>query len=626
MRIAKIDLSSKEFEIEENSYQTILEYAIDENLKEETFKLNPYSEDNFIIFGQGPFVGSKLQGVHRLIAISKSPLTKALHISAAGGIAYKFYRTSLDGIKIEGKLSKLGILSIKYDGEIKIKIDEIGKEELYKIYKGYRGLIGIYALSQYLIDKYKDYYNNLPYRALVIGIASFNTDYGCIASIDVVNNKLNFGSEDFFGRGGLGSILASKNVIAIVFGGNFERKEIKEKLSLKKLNEIFKKKFGKEMIKVIFEKTKKYRYDEKINTGGTFGANYESLREFTPLLNWTMPLIKKEKRKELYEKLIKGENWLKAFNERIIKNRSFKTCGEPCIATCKKVFKNYKIDYEPFSSLGPNLGIIDIDMVINLVSLSDALGFDAIEIGNTISWIFELIDKGLIRSEELGIEEPILNEINFYSMKRNSEIAFTLLKKIAYGENRILRIFGKNKLEASQILNELFKERLRNNESFSDYSFFVNTKEGAIAPTMYWALGNFVPVPFLGRFCTFYKYGVFLNANELMEKSFERAVKEIWIDNLGVCRFHRKWFEEVEEELCKQVGIELSKERKIELIKKIYKYQEKCDGIMGFWKSKKVRILIKEGAKEFGNEEINLKEFYNELLDSLQKLIKNASN
>ena len=62
---------------------------------------------------------------------------------------------------------------------------------------------------------------------------------------------------------------------------------------------------------------------------------------------------------------------------------------------CKKYDRTYKKDYEPYQALGPLCGVFDQRAAEELNHFVDAMGFDAIQTGGTVSWIMELSIAGL---------------------------------------------------------------------------------------------------------------------------------------------------------------------------------------------------------------------------------------
>ncbi|MGB9828088.1 MAG: aldehyde ferredoxin oxidoreductase N-terminal domain-containing protein [Thermosphaera sp.] len=110
-----IDTSSRKHWVEEfplNKVFSPISLALKLHMERyKTWSKPVYDPSNALILGTGLFAGSKLYGVHRFIAVFRSPLTKGLHASAMGGAAYQF-NVNADAIVVVGKSEKPLILKI----------------------------------------------------------------------------------------------------------------------------------------------------------------------------------------------------------------------------------------------------------------------------------------------------------------------------------------------------------------------------------------------------------------------------------------------------------------------------------------------------------------------------------
>ncbi|SMO66759.1 glyceraldehyde-3-phosphate ferredoxin oxidoreductase [Balnearium lithotrophicum] len=515
-----------------------------------SYKFPPYDKKNAVVVGIGPFAGSVLPGSHRLTFFFRSPLYGTLYPSTMGGAAYTFLRTGIDIISITGRSEKPAILVINGSpSNVSVSIEFVEEELLYKIWKNYKEKEGVYAFSHYLLDRFSDLFDGKKFRMACVGPAAYTTNYASIFSQDVRDGKFVEGAEDWAARGGGGSVLArAHNVVGIVFGGNWEGKRFKA-LDLSNydfVKKLFSEVYDKPLFKVIAEKTEKYRYNPKLKTGGTFGGDYLSEKDKTPVLNWQIAYMDRGDREKLYRVI--EEFYVKVFNSESIETKKWTTCGEPCPAVCKKVREGYKTDYEPYNANGPLSGSFWLKASDRAVKKVDSLGFDAIEFGGVAAWIFEVVHRGMLKPEEVGISDKpdfdvssILND-PVRTSEKNADLLCQLAEKVAYADGDIPKLIGLGKRRASEILDEKFKDRLPEGKSFKDFAVFVPLgKKGEVNPTMYWAMGNFIPLPVQGKYWTYYKFGVFPEPEELAEKIVESSVGEYWYDNVGWCRFHRRW-------------------------------------------------------------------------------------
>jgi glyceraldehyde-3-phosphate dehydrogenase (ferredoxin) len=69
-------------------------------------------------------------------------------------------------------------------------------------------------------------------------------------------------------------------------------------------------------------------------------------------------------------------------------------------------------------------------------------------------------------------------------------------------------------------------------------------RRGWMVPNQYWTPGVLSPMPIMGKYYMYYGED-FLPPRELGRKNAERFKKELILDNMGICRFHRNWAEEM---------------------------------------------------------------------------------
>ncbi|AEC52003.1 glyceraldehyde-3-phosphate: ferredoxin oxidoreductase [Pyrococcus sp. NA2] len=614
--VLKLNVEGKEVIVEDVDIKDaygIIDYGIHVHTKLKTYEVDPYDPRNVLIFGKGPFSGSSLPGSHRLVFFYRSPLYGTLFPSTMGGAGYQFQYVGVDFVEIHGKAENPMVIIMKNDGKnLSVDFYEISIDKLIDIWKGYKGEEGVYALTQFLLDSLSKTFEGMEFRIAVVGPASLNTNYGAVFSQALRNGKRVVGSEDWAARGGTGSVLLrAHNVVGVVFGGKRRKREFPEedigdpKIARKIVEGVHKKPYND----VVTQATTKYRFNPKLNTGGTFGGNYPAEGELVPILNWQMPYIPKEDRIRIHELIM--EHYWKVFNEESIKPKNWTTCGEPCPAVCKKHRKGHHVEYEPYEANGPLIGSIHLYASDLSVHAVDSMGFDAIEFGGTAAWVLELVYRGLLKPEEVGIsDKPKFDREDLMrdpkgTSEHNAKLVSELARSLAFAKTEVARIIGLGKRKASRILDEKFRDRLKYGESFKDYAVYTPLGEdGEINPTMYWAIGNYIPLPIQGRYWTFYAFGTFLEPEELASKIVSSALWEFWYDNIGWCRFHRKWVKDVLRVLFMEaygLSVDMEEHAKKQ-IRKLIDYAKKAGYTPVFWDSMRVIDLIAAGSEEFGNE------------------------
>jgi glyceraldehyde-3-phosphate dehydrogenase (ferredoxin) len=573
-----------------------------------SFEVDPYDARNALCFGAGPLAGARLYGFHRLIFAARSPLWHGFFISSMGGAALPLYHTGVDYVAIEGRSDEYTLVALKgaADGSVEVQFEPITTRDLAEIFQGYQGARGLYALQQYTYDHFNALYlaeaevqeRYRDFRILAVGPAAVQTNFGAIGSTVIRNGKFKLGNDDWAGRGGLGSLMAQAHrVVAIAYGGTYDGKPFRENLKDRKVvDALFQELVHERYVDLVIKSGKKYRYDDAVKSSGTFGVNMSVLGEWLLSFNWESVKLSAEERKRLYT-LVK-EHYLKQFNEEIVEPRTFATCGEPCPLTCKKLYHEHKKDYEPYEALGPNAGIFDQRAAERVVKEVEVLGFDAIEFGNVSSWLLDCLSKGLLRKEELEIEVEIAFDPHTFRIEdsaRNAEAILKLAELVAYGRG-IGTTLAKGVRVAAQDLNkQLAKRAKRFGETFSDTALYLAYGEnGCISPVQYWVPGAFAPIPVQGKYLTNYCINS-LPPRELGRSCADRAIKELYSEELGICRFHRCWTEQTVETLVRRGrGVDRSLyEHCHDLMRQIVAYDRSANQLPVFWETKKTREVIR---------------------------------
>jgi len=196
--ILDIDLSDNKFKIQTEKFEDLKKYIggmgmncflAAEHLKPQ---LDPFSPENPIIIGTGPLVGTIMPGSSRTTGLTKFPASEAI-ANVCGGMSFGFQlkQAGYDHLIIYGKLEKPSYLLIVNDQVELVEANGLwGKDIIFT--------------TDFMWKKYKDS------GVIAIGQAGENKVYGALTLIDKTST---------FGRGGLGAVMGSKNLKAIVVIG-----------------------------------------------------------------------------------------------------------------------------------------------------------------------------------------------------------------------------------------------------------------------------------------------------------------------------------------------------------------------------------------------------------------------
>ena len=193
----------------------------------------------------------------------------------------------------------------------------------------------------------------------------------------------------FLGRGGMGAVLGSKNLKAIVaLGGSYKISPV-DKLAFEKLK----------------KKATAYINRNRI-TGGLYRSYGTPANVALSLKAGILPVNNFSDGTHAQALQISGEETKKN------RETSHHTC-KPCTILCGKkgMFGGQQLpapEYETLCLLGSNLGIFDIEKISEWNRICGEMGMDTISAGGTLAWVMEAAQRGLVQSDlKFGSPEGI---------------------------------------------------------------------------------------------------------------------------------------------------------------------------------------------------------------------------
>jgi len=313
--------------------------------------VDPLSPENKLIFAAGPLTGFALPSSGKLVVAAKSPLTGGYGDGNIGSyVAVQMRRAGYDAIIVEGKAEKPTILLV--EGNIAEFLDA----------KDFWGL-NTFEVE----DKLRDVYGPTA-GILTIGQAGENL----VKFANIVCQKGRGG-----GRPGLGAVMGSKNLKALVVVGSGELsaaypKELKE--------------LGAEAYREVLTKPN-YTFWKRQGTMMTIEWSQEN--SVLPTCNFR-------------EGVFDEADAIGGFAMEKIKTsqRGCPNCNMTCGNAVKDADrKESELDYENVAMLGSNIGLSNLEKVAALNRLADEFGLDTISLGNVIGFAMEASEKGLIKDK-----------------------------------------------------------------------------------------------------------------------------------------------------------------------------------------------------------------------------------
>ncbi|WDP90678.1 MAG: aldehyde ferredoxin oxidoreductase [Desulfobacter sp.] len=319
---------------------------------------HPLGKNNKLIFAPGIMAGSPAADSGRLSAGAKSPLTGGIKESNAGGL-------------VSQKLAKLGITAIVL--EDKPQDDEysmivINKDGVEILPAGDLVKKGNYDVMEALWDKYG--------KTGVLSIGQAGEQ--CLKGASINQADMNGRPGRAHGRGGLGAVMGSKKIKAIVVDDKGAgRVEIKDPDAFKKANK---------------------RWVEMLHNHPVTGEGLPALGTavLVNVINEAGTLPTKNFRNGRFEhaQAISGE----AMAETIEKRGGITTegCHPGCVIKCSNVYhgKDNKyltsgFEYETIWAFGAHCLVKDLDDIAMMDRLCDDFGLDTIEMGVTLGIAME---------------------------------------------------------------------------------------------------------------------------------------------------------------------------------------------------------------------------------------------
>jgi aldehyde:ferredoxin oxidoreductase len=401
----RINLSEGKVTSEELAPDTRLEYiaarGVNAKLLWDEVKpgTDPLGPDNLLIFGAGVLNGTHIPCSGRTTVTTKSPATGLYFKCNVGGYWGAALRyAGWDNIVISGKASRPVYILIDADrAEIR------DASHLWGLDVRQTNV----ALRQEL--------NDPDIEVACIGPAGER---------QVLISSIMFSVYNAAARGGVGAVMGSKNLKAIVVRGDrgfsVAQPERFDELALKIKEEVLATAGSKGL----------YKY-------GTSGSmvNVNEMKAL-PAYNF----------KRSYSPLLPQIGGQALYDSGYVKRRL--SCFA-CVVGCHRFTQLESGPYagtycggpefETIGALGAGCGVFDLQPIIKANEYCNIYGLDTISTGGVIQWLMECYERGVVSAQECGIE-PLWG---------SGEAVVDLVRKIAYGEG-IGKILGQGVKRAAR--------------------------------------------------------------------------------------------------------------------------------------------------------------------------------
>jgi aldehyde:ferredoxin oxidoreductase len=323
--------------------------------------IDPLGPDNILMFSCGLLTGTAAPTSSRLHVNARSPLTGLLGSSNVGGGFGTVLRScGIQSLIFRGKSSEPVYLWV--DGDT-IEI---------------RSAKSMWGLDTWETDKLlKKKLGSEKLRIMTIGPGAENGAlFGCIMT----------DRDHAAGRTGMGTVMGSKNLKAIVVKGQKSKKIFHSSEN------------GSEAIKRYLWQMKNSPHYKEMSTHG--GAGYVKWADDTGIL------ATRNFRENTFEfaEQIDGKN----LKNKITASHGCFRCPVRCKADLEfkdgrfKGQKGVRPEFEPMLALGARCGLSDLDTLVYLDNLCSRLGIDSISTGSVIAFAMDLFDRKILTLEDTG--------------------------------------------------------------------------------------------------------------------------------------------------------------------------------------------------------------------------------
>ncbi len=335
---------------------------------------DPFGKNNTLFFCTGVLVGTTVSSSGRISIGAKSPLTGGIKESNAGGI-------------VGARMAQHGLRCIALEsapkGNAGWKIVVIGKDKVELVDGEFLADKGVYEKSELLVEKF-----GAKAGCVTIGPAAekllLATGIACSDPHGVCSR--------YAGRGGLGAVMSSKRVIAMVILDDGEVKPTyADAESFKAGSKFIVQQLKENPVSSLFTK-----YGTAAMVDICQSMKVLPTRNFT---HGTLDGAEKINAQSLYD----------IITERGGEGKTQHACMHPCAIQCSNVYpdKDGKllcspIEYETMALMGSNLCLTNLDVIAEMNKIANDAGVDTLDVGSAIGVAME---AGLA---EFGDEEAVI--------------------------------------------------------------------------------------------------------------------------------------------------------------------------------------------------------------------------
>ncbi len=324
-------------------------------------KTDPLSPENLLFFLTGPLTGNLAPGSSKFVVVTKSPLTHGWCDSySSGRLSVELKKVGYDGMVIRGKSNHPCYL----------RIDDSGVD--------IRGADSIWGKDSFETERILKESEQNP----KVGVTSIGPAGERLCKFACINSDLYRQA----GRGGVGAVMGSKNLKAIVIKGT-ESVKLHDRKKLIDLNKEFARRSRKSEVS-----------QSRMKYGTPLTLNITHAGGILPTKNFQFGT---------WEKALDAID-AEGVHRKVISHKACISCFTPCGLVTQVSQGKYRgttvegPEYETLSMFGSNQLIDSLPAIIQANVLCDKLGLDTISTGNVIGFTMECFERELISPAQTG--------------------------------------------------------------------------------------------------------------------------------------------------------------------------------------------------------------------------------
>ncbi|MDI7260157.1 MAG: aldehyde ferredoxin oxidoreductase C-terminal domain-containing protein [Thermodesulfobacteriota bacterium] len=318
---------------------------------------DPLGMENKLIFSPGILAGTTVPNSGRLSVGAKSPLTNTIKEANSGGAAaQKLAKLGLQAVVIEGRAKELTSLKIDKNGATFIPATLLYKD------------LGNYELIERLRKEFGD-------NIAIISIGPGGEMKLKVASVVVTTPDFHI---RMAARGGLGAVMGSKNLKAVIIDDtDSDKVEVKDQTKFREESTALSKGILSHPLIGVFKELGTACLVMMMNAYGCLATKNYSLGQFDGA-----------------EK-ISGEHMVEMMKKRP-NGQHVHRCMQGCIINCSNIFTDEKgevivsgLEYETIGLTGSNCMINDIDIIAHINRVCNDVGVDTMDVGGAVAVCME---------------------------------------------------------------------------------------------------------------------------------------------------------------------------------------------------------------------------------------------